>query len=86
MIINVLGPGCHNCQKLEANVKEAIKYFSIDIEIQKVTKINEIASYGIIRTPGLVINSKIKSQGKIPDIETIKQWINEEWINEELKG
>lgn len=78
MNIQVLGMGCPNCQKLEGNVKEATKYFSIDIEIQKVTKINEIASHGIIRTPGLIINSKIKSQGKIPDVETIKQWINEE--------
>ena len=77
MIIKILGPGCPNCQKLETNAKKAIKNLNENIEIRKVTNINEIASHGVIRTPGLIINSQIKSQGKIPDTETIKQWINE---------
>ncbi len=77
MNIKVLGSGCPSCQRLEANVREAIKDIAENIEIQKVTNINDIASYGVIRTPGLIINSQIKSQGKIPDTDTIKKWINE---------
>ena len=77
MVIKILGIGCPSCRTLEANVKEAVKNSFENIEIQKVTNINEIASYGVIRTPGLIINNQIKSQGKISDTKTIKQWIND---------
>lgn len=77
MIIKVLGMGCPNCKKLEASAKAAIKDSSIEIEIQKITDINEIISHGVIKTPSLIINNKIKSQGKIPDVASIKQWITE---------
>lgn len=78
MVIKVLGSGCPNCRKVEAHAKEAVNDTGRDIEIQKVTEINEIADHGIIRTPGLIINDVIKSQGKIPQKEEIVQWINEE--------
>ena len=77
MIIKVLGMGCPNCKKLEAFTKAAIKDSGIGIEIQKITDINEIISHGVIKTPSLIINNKIKSQGKIPDAVTIKRWIIE---------
>jgi len=78
MIIKVLGTGCTNCNKLESNAKTAVKEAGIDAEIQKITEINDIASSGILRTPGLIINNTIKSQGKIPKVATIKQWLMEE--------
>lgn len=77
MVIKVLGPGCYNCQKLEELVKNALAETGVDALVQKVTTINEIASNGIMRTPGLIINEKIMSQGKIPTLETLKHWITD---------
>ncbi len=75
MVIKVLGPGCHNCQKLEEMVRNALADTGTDALVQKVTAISDIAASGILRTPGLIINEKIMSQGKIPTLETLKHWI-----------
>ena len=77
MVIKVLGPGCPNCQKLEELTKKAVMESGTHAEICKVSDINEIISSGIIRTPGLIINNVIKSQGKIPDSSEIARWIRE---------
>jgi len=75
MVIKVLGIGCPTCQKLEMLVKEAAIDLNVSAEIQKVTDIKKIAEHGIIRTPGLIINEKVVSQGKLPALETLKHWI-----------
>jgi len=75
MVIKVLGSGCPTCQKLEMLVKEAAIDLNVSAEIQKVTDIKKIAEHGIIRTPGLIINEKVVSQGKLPSLETLKHWI-----------
>ncbi|MFC1558560.1 thioredoxin family protein [candidate division KSB1 bacterium] len=77
MVIKVLGVGCARCEQLESVVRQAVSDIDVNAEIQKVKEIVEIAQSGILTTPGLIINDKIKSQGKLPDVETIKEWIQE---------
>jgi len=78
MKIEVLGPGCTNCKKLEQDVHNALAELKIEAEVVKVTDIKEFAKYGILMTPGLVINGKIYSSGKLPVAATLKRWIEEE--------
>lgn len=78
MKIEVLGPGCPNCKKVEKDVFNALKELNIEAEVVKVTDLEKISSYGVLMTPGLVINGKIYSSGKIPVMETLKRWIEEE--------
>ena len=78
MEIKVLGGGCPRCKSLEANVFQAANKLGVPADIQKVTDIVEISKYGIMSTPGLIINGKIKSVGKIPNVEEIIEWIKEE--------
>lgn len=73
MIIKILGSGCPNCQRLEANTRQAIKELNLDAKIEKVTDITEIMNYGIMSTPALVAEEKVLSYGRIPDVEEIKQ-------------
>jgi small redox-active disulfide protein 2 len=73
MNIKVLGPGCMNCQTLEKRTMEAVKNLNIEAEIEKVTDYTQILSYGIVKTPGLLINSKIAVQSKVPTVEQLQE-------------
>ncbi len=64
--IKVLGPGCPNCKKLEQEARKAVNNLAIEAEITHVTDYQQITEYGVLRTPGLVINEKVVSSGKIP--------------------
>lgn len=77
MNIKILGTGCPSCQKVEALARQAAEEMNLQPTFEKITKINEIVEYGIARTPGLVINEKVVSSGKIPTVEQIKTWIQE---------
>ena len=79
MKIEVLGPGCTNCRKLEQDVNNALAELKIEAEVVKVTDLNKISSFGVLMTPGLVINSKVCSSGKLPVMATLKRWIEEEY-------
>lgn len=72
MVIKVLGPGCVNCARLEANVRRAIEEMGLEAEVQKVEDVVEIMSYGIISTPGLVVDGKVRVGGRVPTAEEIK--------------
>lgn len=69
--ILVLGTGCKNCQALEANVKEALKKMRKTISVGHVTELDKIASYGVMSTPGLVVNGKVVSTGKVLKADAI---------------
>lgn len=75
MIVKVLGSGCANCKKLEANVHQALSESSVEAQVIKVTDYSEIAAYGIMKTPGLVIDEVIHAYGKIATVEEIKGFI-----------
>jgi small redox-active disulfide protein 2 len=77
MTIKILGTGCKKCLTLEARVKEVVQQNSIDATVEKVTDLNAIMEYGIMMTPGLVINEKVKSYGTLPKEEQILSWIKE---------
>ena len=78
MEIKILGTGCSNCKKLEANVRAAIVGFGEDIKITKVENIQDIMKYGVMRTPAVVINKKVKAYGKVSTVADIKKFIEEE--------
>jgi small redox-active disulfide protein 2 len=78
MEIKVLGPGCPRCEQTEKNVKEALQESGVDAKVEKVTGAMEIARYGVLTTPGVVIDGEVKSVGKVPDKEEIKSWISGE--------
>ena len=75
--IEVLGPGCNNCKRLEANALEAVAMAGVDAEVVKVTDYAEIMGYGIMSTPGLVIDGKVVSYGRIPTAGDIAAWLSE---------
>jgi len=73
MDIKVLGKGCKNCDKLQKVAEDAAKDLGIDYTIEKVTDINEIAEYGVMQTPALVIDETLKSQGKVLSLSQMKK-------------
>ncbi len=73
--IKVLGPGCANCRKLEEVAREAVAATGVEAEIAKVTDMQQIIAYDVLKTPGLVINEKLVSSGRIPTPATVAEWI-----------
>lgn len=72
--IKILGSGCPTCKKLEQEVRDALAASPIDYEIVKVTDYADIMSYGILSTPGLVMNETVMSAGRIPKRDQIIAW------------
>ncbi|NQU06521.1 MAG: TM0996/MTH895 family glutaredoxin-like protein [Calditrichaeota bacterium] len=70
--IQVLGPGCPKCELLAKHVSEAADDLNLSCEIEKITDIQEILKFGVMMTPGLVINGKVESVGKVLSVEKIK--------------
>lgn len=75
MIVKVLGSGCKNCKKLEANTKEALQELGIEATVEKVESMEEIMVYGIMSTPALVVDEKVKFSGKIPSVKELKKYL-----------
>lgn len=71
MEIKIMGIGCKNCVNLAKNTEEALKELGMEATITKVTDMKDIAKYGIMRTPGLVIDEKVVSYGKVASTEEI---------------
>lgn len=73
--IKVLGSGCANCKRLEASTRKVIENLAIEAEIEKITDYAEIMKWPIMATPGLVINEKLVSAGRIPSEKEISDWL-----------
>ena len=76
MQIKVLGTGCPKCKTLERNVREAVSELNIQADITKEEDIVNIMNYGIMRTPGLVIDEKVVSSGHMLSVSQVKELIN----------
>jgi small redox-active disulfide protein 2 len=76
MDIKVLGPGCPRCEQTEKIVKEAVAETGTEAQIEKVTDIMQIADYGVMGTPAVVIEGEVKCVGKIPTKEEVKRWVS----------
>ncbi len=77
MQVKILGTGCAKCQKLYDIAAKAIAETGVDAELIKVEKIDEIVSYGVMMTPGLVVDEKVKSAGKLPSVSQVASWLRE---------
>jgi small redox-active disulfide protein 2 len=73
--VKILGPGCANCRKLEAIAREAASEAGIEAEFVKVTDMQAIIAYDLLATPGLVIDEKLVSSGRIPSQAEVRQWL-----------
>lgn len=75
LTIKVLGSGCPNCKRLEAETRAALDETNIAYELVKVTDYADIAAYGVLQTPALVLNEAVVSVGKIPKRDSILAWV-----------
>ena len=75
MIVKILGVGCPNCKKLEMNAREAVEKLGLEAEFEKISNPKDFSVYGILRTPGLVIDEKVVSYGKVTTVEEITEII-----------
>ncbi len=75
MIIKVLGSGCANCKRLEENTRRAVAELGIKATIEKVSDYKDIVAYGVMKTPALVVDEKVKIMGRVPSPEEIKKYL-----------
>lgn len=75
--IKVLGSGCANCHKVEALAKQAVAQLGVEASVELVTDMPTIMRYGVMSTPGIVINDKVVSQGRVPALSQMATMIND---------
>jgi small redox-active disulfide protein 2 len=75
LTVKILGSGCANCKKLEAVARQAVASAGVDAEFVKVTDMKSIMAFDLLATPGLVINEKLVSSGRIPTQAEVQQWL-----------
>jgi small redox-active disulfide protein 2 len=73
--LQILGTGCPKCQKLAEVAEQAAKSLGIDYEIEKVTDISKIMSFGVMMTPALAVDGEVKVAGRVPSVEELKEMI-----------
>jgi small redox-active disulfide protein 2 len=76
-VIKILGPGCPNCHRLEQLVLEVLSEMHLAVDVEHVKDVGQIASYGVISMPALLINNQVKVIGTLPTREALKQWLSE---------
>ena len=75
MKIQVLGTGCPKCNQLYQNAQQAVTELGADVQVEKVTDLNDIMALGVMVTPALAIDGQVKTSGKVPSAEDIKNMI-----------
>ncbi len=73
--VKVLGPGCPKCERVAEHVRQAAEAAGIDCRVEKVTGMDAILEFGVMMTPGLVIDGEVKSVGKVPSAEAVRAWL-----------
>lgn len=74
--IKVLGTGCANCKRTLALIEEAARAKGVEVELEKVEDLGAIMSYGVMSTPGVVVDGQVVHAGGVPDRRTIDSWID----------
>ena len=74
--LQVLGPGCPKCVELAKRTDEAAKASGMDYELEKVSDLKAIMSFGVMMTPALVVDGQVKVVGKVPSVDEIKKLIS----------
>ena len=72
MEIKILGTGCAKCKQLEKSVRQAVDEMGLDANVEKVTELTDIMAYGIMSTPGLVVDGEVRLAGRLPKLEELK--------------
>lgn len=72
MEIKILGTGCAKCKQLEKIVRTAVDEMALDATVEKVTELTDIMEYGIMSTPGLVIDGEVRMAGRLPKLDEVK--------------
>lgn len=75
MEIKVLGPGCAKCKKTEEIVRQAVAEAGVEASVDKVTGMMDIAAFGVMGTPAVVIDGQVKCVGKVPSKEQVRDWL-----------
>jgi len=88
LVVKVLGPGCKNCERLEIHAVQAAEQVQaenpkLEVTVEKVADMNTFLDYGLLKTPGLVINEKLISSGRIPSQSEIAGWMKEALTSED---
>ncbi|HFC11611.1 MAG TPA: thioredoxin family protein [Anaerolineae bacterium] len=73
--LKILGTGCANCKRLEQQTRRVVEELGVSAEVEKVTDYADIMAYGIMSTPGLVVNGKVVSYGRIPEKSELVNWL-----------
>jgi len=74
--IKVLGSGCANCKRTIKLIEDAAKTKGVEVRLEKIVDLKEIVGYGVMSTPGVVIDGKVVHAGGVPEREKIEQWLN----------
>ena len=77
MKIQVLGTGCAKCKQLAANAEKAVAQIGLAVAVEKVEDLREIVRFGVMSTPALVLDAKVKASGRIPSTSEIVAWLTE---------
>jgi small redox-active disulfide protein 2 len=75
LTIKILGSGCANCKRLEQIARKVVEEMSIEADVVKVTDYQDIMTYNVLSTPGLVVNEKLVSSGRIPTPAEVTTWV-----------
>ncbi|MDI9546562.1 MAG: thioredoxin family protein [Chloroflexota bacterium] len=70
--LQILGSGCAKCKKLAEHVEAAAQALGIDYELEKVTELDDILSFGVMTTPALAVDGEVKTAGRVPSVEALK--------------
>ncbi len=73
--LQILGTGCPKCKKLAENAEAAATALGVEYTVEKVTDIREIVNFGVMMTPGLAVDGKVKVSGKVPSVDEIKKML-----------
>ncbi|MDK2584325.1 thioredoxin family protein [Romboutsia sedimentorum] len=73
MEIKILGSGCSSCNDLLKRTEQAVKELGVEASFEKVTDMKQIMSFGVMKTPALVVDGKVKASGRVPSVEDIKK-------------